>query len=177
MIRQLPDATELTGVSPVQLVDALVCVPKGRPLFAPLMGERVLYDRRLHQMTLVFDTKTNSVFLHDPNGRSLFNDDNTHILLGKYIELVNGVLVEYGLKRYEYVTYHLPNINMPLNRLWITVLVGNCVVASIVFMIMYNDLQDMSYITRVFEMSKRKEHDKLYTAFYNKIEQLLGLIL
>lgn len=174
-IRQLVDKTEIVAVCMRQLVDALVCV-SGEPLFVPIMAERVLYERRLHQMTLVFDTKRNYVFLHDPNGKSLFNDNITYILLHSYVGLVNAVLEEYGMKRFEYISHDFPYVNIRLCRLWMTILKGNCVVASIVFIILFQNIQDLPYITKVLHMSTRKEYDHIYTAFYNKIEYLLGLL-
>jgi hypothetical protein len=121
----------------------------------------------------------NIVFLHDPNGKSLFNDDNTHILLQTYTELINTVLVEYGMDSFRYITYDFPNINRTVSRLWLTLVVGNCVVASIVFMILYHELQSLQEyqdVTTLLKMSNKKDYDRLYTAFYNKIERYIGLI-
>jgi hypothetical protein len=174
---QVHDGTTMIATSPVQLCDALVCFSYESPFYVPIMSERCLCDKTLHQMTLVFDTKQNFVFLHDPNGRSLHNDYNTDKLLGSYIDLVNRVLVEYGKHCFKYVKYNLPNTNLSLNRIWITVLSGNCVVASMAFMILFHDLQDMGCIKSIFEMSKKKEYDRLYTALYNKIEVFQRLLL
>jgi hypothetical protein len=172
-IKQHNDETELAGIYPKQLFDALVCVPKGKCLFVPIIAEHE--EKRLHQMTLVFDTKNKEVFLHDPNGRSLFNSDNCHILLQSYIEMLNAVIDEHNVPKVKYVICEFNNINVPLRRLWMNRLTGNCVVASMLFMILLVDLEDVLVVIYILEKSKRKDYDAVYTALYNKIQNHLQL--
>jgi hypothetical protein len=174
-IKQHNDETELAGIYPKQLFDALVCVPKGKCLFVPIIAEHQV--RRLHQMTLVFDTNNNVVFLHDPNGRSLFNTDNCHILLQTYIEMLNAFIDEHNVAKVTYIIHEFNNINVPLRRLWMNRVTGNCVVASILFMILYDDVEDITVVSYILNKSKRKDYDAIYTALYNKIKNHLEFFI
>lgn len=162
--------TELIAASPMQIMDTLICIPQDGVLFAPVIAES-MSPRRLHEMTLVFDTQNNTIFLHDPNGRSLFNDNNTHALLRSYVELLNSSMVEYGLVPFTYDVCEFCNMNMQVHHFFGKSVVGNCVIASIVFMLLYHKVQDVS----VLKSGNKKDYTCLYTAFYNKIETYLTL--
>jgi hypothetical protein len=173
------DTTELIAMSPMNVMDTLICLPPDSVLFAPVVAEFVARDsmRRLHEMTLVFDTQNNVVFLHDPNGRSLFNDNNTHTLLRNYTEILNCVLVEYGLVPFTYDVYAFSNMNTKVNHFFSKSVTGNCVIASIVFMLLYHKVRDATILTpnNNNKINEKKDYTCLYTAFYNKIEEYLTL--
>lgn len=171
------DITELIAASPMEIIDTLICIPQDGVLFVPVVAEFVARDfgspRRLHEMTLVFDTQNNMIFLHDPNGRSLFNDNNTHILLRKYVELLNNHMTEYGLIPFTYDVFEFCNMNTTVNHFFSKSVVGNCVIASIVFMLLYHRVRDTSVLKS--NSYNHKDFTCIYTAFYNKIETYLTL--
>lgn len=170
------DVTELIAQSPMNIMDTLICIPQNGVLFAPVVAEFVAHDyrsqRRLHEMTLVFDTHTNIIFLHDPNGRSLFNDKNTHTLLRRYVEILNNTMAEYGLVPFTYDMCEFCNMNIHVNHFFSKSVVGNCVIASIVFMLLYHKVRDATIFHKKLS---NKDYTCLYTAFYNKIEAYLSL--
>lgn len=167
------NTTELIAASPMSVMDTLICIPQDGVLFAPVVAEFIARDsmRRLHEMTLVFDTQNKIIFLHDPNGRSLFNDNNTHSLLRNYTEILNSLLAEYNLVPFTYSVYEFSNMNTKVNHFFSKSVTGNCVIASIVFMLLYHKVRD----TSILESSNHKDYTCLYTAFYNKIEEYLTL--
>ena len=175
------DTTELIAMSPMNVMDTLICLPPDSVLFAPVVAEFIPHDfrspRRLHEMTLVFDTKTSIIFLHDPNGRSLFNDEKTHTLLRSYTEILNCVLAEYDLVPFTYDMYEFCNMNTKINHFFSKSVTGNCVIASIVFMLLYHKVRDATILTpnNNNKISEKKDYTCLYTAFYNKIEEYLSL--
>lgn len=173
-IKQNIETSELIGICPKQLFDTLVCVPKGKPLYVPVIAEHD--TKRLHQMTLVVDTKINVAFLHDPNGRSIFNTDNTHILFQTYIESLNTVIDEYNAHKVSYVIHDFVNTNVSLTISWTSKITGNCVVASILFMILYNNVQNVADVISMVDKLKKKDYTAIYTPLYNKIKQYLALL-
>ena len=158
------------------MFDNLVCLNSNQIVFVPIIGEYITYDRKLHQMTLVFDTNKNTVFLHDPNSKSLFNDSTTLELLQEYINTLNTILNEYGMSPYIFTIYDFDNMNVCLNFLFADSIKGNCVVASIVFMILYQNIQDASYIEVILKHTSKKEYKTIYIGMYNKLQEYITLI-
>jgi hypothetical protein len=173
------DITELIAASPMSIMDTLICLPTDGVLFAPVVAESISRDcrspRRLHEMTLVFDTQNNSVFLHDPNGRSLFNDEKTHTLLRSYVDALNRLLAEYGLVPFKYDVYEFCNMNTKVKHIFSKSVTGNCVIASMVFMLLYHQVRDASILKSDNHTIGNKDYTPLYTAFYNKIDEYLTL--
>jgi hypothetical protein len=177
-IRKHKDTTELIGVSPLEMFDNVICCTKNKPMFVPIIAELVdtmYHTRRLHQMTLVFDTKQHCVFLHDPNSMSLFNNNETLLLIHRYIEILNIILIKHGIDRFIFRQYYFDFMNIDIKFLFNKNITGNSMVASIVFMILYNNLQDVSYIELLLQTTKRYEYKKVYVALYNKIQEFLKL--
>lgn len=179
-IKQHLDKTELIAITPHELCDAIICIQNRNTMFLPIIAERVgskYNERRLHAMTLVFDTNKNVVFLHDPNSRSLFNNDDTIQLLQEYIQSVNSILQDYGMFCFTFQQYDFDYMNVNLDFLFQNSIKGNCVVASIVFMILYHNIQEPSYIENILLDTKKDEYRKIYIGFYNTLHDYVKLIL
>jgi hypothetical protein len=177
-IKQQLNVTELIAISPSQMFDTIVCFNDKKTIFVPVIGERVglsYSERRLHAMTLVFDTIKHIVFLHDPNSRSLFNNNETMILLKEYIERFNTILQDYGMPCYTFKKYEFDFMNINIKFFFENDITGNCVVASIAFMILYHSIQDASYIEHLLQNTKKDEYKKVYVAIYNKLHEYLGM--
>jgi hypothetical protein len=176
-IKQQLNGTELIAISPSQMFDTIVCISDKNIIFVPMIGERIglSNDRKLHQMTLVFDTIKHIVFLHDPNSRSLFNNDETMLLLQNYVATFNTILRDYGMPSYTFKRYDFDFMNININFMFHSDITGNCVVASIVFMILYHNIQDTLYIEDLLKTTKKDEYKKVYVAIYNKLHQYIEL--
>ena len=178
-IKQYLDKTELNIITPYELFDTTVCVKEGKPLFIPIIAERVgtqYNERRLHAMTLVFDTQKHIVFLHDPNSRSLFNNNDTISLLKKYIEIFNNILQNYGMFPYTFKRYDFDYMNININFIFQDSIQGNCVVASIAFMLLYNNIQEASCIENMLLMTTKDDYKAVYIGLYNKLQEYLELL-
>lgn len=179
-IKQYLDTTELIAITAYDLSDRIICVKDNKPLFIPVIAERVsskYTERRLHAMTLVFDTEKHNVFLHDPNSRSLFNNTETISLLKTYVENINNILKNYGMCSYTFICYEFDNMNINIDFIFHNNVHGNCVVASILFMILYDNIQEVSYIESVLLMSKKDDYKTVYIGLYNKIQEYLKYIM
>jgi hypothetical protein len=171
------NTTKLVAIDQIMLFDNFVCSNDNQIVFVPVIGEYITYDRKLHQMTLVFDMNKHLVFLHDPNSRSLFNDDTTLSLLQEYIHILNTILQDYGMTPYTFHMYQFDNMNVNLNFIFTDSIKGNCVVASMVFMILYQHIQDASYIEMLLQQTNKEEYKKVYIGMYNKLQQFIDLIV
>lgn len=173
-IRKDVNGTTLTGIEPTAMFDNIVCL-NNKIVFVPIIGEYITYDRRLHQMTLVFNANNNTVFLHDPNSKSMFNDSTTLKLLQDYIHTLNTILNEYGMPSYTFHNYEFSNMNININFMFADSIKGNCVVASIVFMILYQEVQDASCIEMILQQTNKDEYKKVYISMYNKLQEYITL--
>lgn len=168
--------THITAIEPALFIDNLVCL-NNNIVFVPVIGEYVTNDIRLHQMTLVFDINKHKVFLHDPNSKSLFNDNSTMILLQEYIHNLNNILNDYGIPSYTFSLYEFDNMNIDLNFWFTNSLTGNCVVASMVFIILYYNSQDASQIELLLQQTNKKEYKNVYIGMYNKLQEYMDLFI
>jgi hypothetical protein len=174
-IKKDVNGTQLMGIQPMMFFDNLVCL-NNKIVFVPIIGEYITYDIRLHQMTLIFDINQHLVFLHDPNSKSLFNDDTTMTLLQEYITILNTILQDYGMSSYTFVRYEFDNMNINIKFLFADSIKGNCVIASMVFMILYHNIQDASYIEMLLQQTNKEEYKQVYIGMYNKLQEYLELI-
>lgn len=174
-IRKDVKGTHLTAIEPMMLFDNIIWL-NDKIVFVPVIGEYITYDRRLHQMTLVFDMNKHLVFLHDPNNKSLFNDIDTLDLLQEYINCLNNILYDYNLSSYTFTIYNFDNMNININFLFADNVKGNCVVASMVFMILYHNIEDPSYIEMILQKTIKEEYKRVYIGIYNKLNEYIELI-
>lgn len=170
------NTTQITAIDPMILFDNIVCLNNQQIVFVPIIGEYITYDRKLHQMTLIFDINKHSVFLHDPNSRSLFNDDITIILLQEYVNSLNIILHEYGMSSYTFKTYVFDNMNVNVNFWFAGSIKGNCVVASMVFMMLYQKIQNAVHIETILQQTDKEEYKTIYIGMYNKLQEYIYLI-
>lgn len=169
-------STQITAIEPVLLFDNLVCLDNKQIVFVPIIGEYITCDRKLHQMTLIFDLDKHVVFLHDPNSKSLFNDSTTITLLQEYIHTFNTILQDYAMPSYRFYQYDFDNMNVNINFVFADSIKGNCVIASMVFMILYQDIRDASYIEMLLQHTTKDEYKKIYLGMYNKLQEYIKLI-
>ncbi len=178
-IKQYLDKTELNILTPYELFDIMICVKENKPLFIPIIAERIASkynERRLHAMTLVFDTDKHIVFLHDPNSRSLFNNNDTMLLIKRYVEHFNYILQDYGMSPYTFIQYDFDYMNIDIDFIFNNSIKGNCVVASVAFMLLYNTIQEASCITNILLMTTKDDYKTLYIGLYNKLQEYLELL-
>lgn len=166
-------SVHVKAVSPLCLYESIMS-HKTAALLLPIVVEAFDEGNDMwHQMTFVIDITNKIMFIHDPNGKSRYSGHRVHSLFEHYVSKINSVAAFYGHTPYTYIMHSFPNMNHELR------VVGghNCVIASIVFIIVYSsgDCRRLQDVHTTLQTITKGELQKIYIALYNKIGSLLAL--
>jgi hypothetical protein len=165
VIGAVEDMYHFKGVSPLQLVVSLTEISTQTSLFIPIVIESFIDNEYSHQMTFIIDTITHVMFIHDPNGSSRYSDERVHNLFKHYVDSINTVLLEYGMVKYEYIIPPPTRMNFELKY------IGghNCVLASMTYIILYNQLSNVNLVDEILQNVTHSEYLNVYTSLLNTL--------
>ena len=158
------------AISEIELVKTIVSNDKTTVIFLPIVVEAFSENDMWHQMTFVIDLENSKMFFYDPNGiNSRYCKERIHNLFEHYASLVNTSFECYGKNHCEYIRHQFYGINQELKG------IGghHCVIATTMFIILYNKLTNIVVIDAMLQKIQKVELRSIYIALYNSVGMLL----